>query len=89
MRSGGHGQVGEAPFEHAVAQPHSGVAVLGEHSYRLVGQYAVGAAAVGDDVMVLRQFGEVIGELIERNRYGGGDVAGLALPGGRTSITVT
>ena len=76
VRSGGDGEVGEAPLEHAVGQAHGGVAVLGEHPYRLVGQHAVGAATVGDDVVVVRQFGEMLGEFIEGNRYCGGDVAG-------------
>ena len=44
--------------------------------HRLVGQHAVCPATVGDDVLVVGQFGELVGEFIEGNRHRGGNVAG-------------
>jgi hypothetical protein len=39
----------------------------GEQPHRVVGQHAICPATVGDDVLVVGQFGELVGEFIEGN----------------------
>ena len=51
----------------AGCQAHGGDAVTGEQPHRLVGQHAICPATVGDDVLVVGQFGELVREFIEGN----------------------
>ena len=80
---------GQAPIEHSVGQADSAPTVGGEQAHRVVGEHAVGAAAVGDDLGVGGKFGEACGELVDRDRDRSGDVSGGVLGAGRTSSTVT
>jgi hypothetical protein len=51
----------ESPFEHAVGQAGRAVSMVGEYSYGVMGEQAVGAAAVCHDVEAGGEFGQPFG----------------------------
>src|SRR6266498_191094 len=75
-RSGGDGQVGQAPFEHPIGLAGRLAAVRGQQAYRVAREDTVGAAAVGDDLPAVGQLGEAVGEFVE----GDADRAGILSP---------
>jgi hypothetical protein len=61
------GQAGQAPLEHALVEAAGAATSGGEAVDGVVGQDAVGAAAVGDDLDVGGQLIEAVLELLERH----------------------
>jgi hypothetical protein len=58
---------------------HRCLSLCGEQADGVVGQYAVGAAAVGDDLLIVREVGELVGEFVEGDAQRARDVAGCVL----------
>src|SRR5918992_1334616 len=79
---GGDGQPGCFPFGEPVLQPPSREARLPQDGDGLVGEGAVGAAAVGDDLPVTGQLGQPPAQLADRDRDRFGEVPGGVLGGG-------
>jgi hypothetical protein len=59
-----HRQSGGRPFREPVLEPRSPVSPRGQFPHRLVGIDAVGAAAIGDDVAVTAEIGQLGGDLV-------------------------
>src|SRR5690606_21576951 len=68
-----------APLEHAVLETERVDALAAQEAYGVVGEHAVGAAAVGDDLSLLTQLVDGGRELVEGEVAGAGDVAGGVL----------
>ena len=70
------------PFGVAVLEPSRSASAAAQESYGVVGEHAVRAPAVGDDLDVGGQFADAGGEAVDRDRSGAGDVTGGVLGGG-------
>ncbi len=66
-------------------QPQRTSTAAAQQSHGVVGHHAIRATAVGDDVDITGNRLQAIGELIDRDRTGTGDVAGRVL-GGRADV---
>lgn len=73
------------PFGVAAFQADGVEAVLAEEDDGFVGEEAVGAAAVGDDALVTREFVEARGQVFDGDGHSAGDVTALVLQG-RTDV---
>ena len=73
------GQVGASPFREAVLETACRAAAAAQETDGVVGEDAVRAAAVGDDLEVRGEVLDVAGELVDRDRAGAGDVPGCVL----------
>lgn len=86
--AGFDGEGGQAPFEHAVGEPLRAVASGGQEADGVVGQDAVGTAAVGDHLGVGGQFGKARLRLVEGMERAPGMRPAAYSSAGRTSTTV-
>ena len=81
-----HRSASPSPLGNAVDVAAGGAAVGGEPSHGVVGVDAVGPTAVGDDLAVVRQGGELVVESVGWHRDRAGETAGAVLackPDGR------
>src|SRR5687768_16223240 len=69
------GDAGDPPLEDAVGGSPSGESVAAQEADGVVGEDAVAAAAVGDDLLVMRELCQPVVELLEGNVDGAGQVA--------------
>ena len=69
-------EAGEFPFEDAVGGALGGDAVLVEEADGVVGEDAVAASSVGDDLAVGGEFGQALGQLVEGDVERSGEVSG-------------
>ena len=76
------GQVGALPFRVAVFEASRRASASAQKSNCVVGEHAVRAPAVGDDLDPGGKVPDVVGEFVDRDRSGSGDVAGGELGGG-------
>jgi hypothetical protein len=81
LDSGGDGQPREAPLEHPVGQSLCLAAVEVEQPDGVVGEDAVGAAAVGHDLSIVGKLGKPVGELVEGDADRARDMPGRVLLG--------
>ena len=78
-------QAGQPPFGHPPGEAARGASLGPQQADGVVGEDAVGAAAVGDDLGARGQFGEPLPELADRDGDRAGDVPGGVF-GGRADI---
>src|SRR6185437_6857493 len=84
-RPGGDREAVQAPLQHPVGQAAGRPPAGGQQPDGVVGQHAVGAAAVGDDLGAVGQLGEPGLEFVQGKGDGPGDVPGGVF-GGRADV---
>lgn len=71
----------QAPFHDAIGEPDRPPPACPQQAHRLVGEHAVGAAAVRHHVGVGGQLAQATGELVDRDVHRAGQVTGRVFHG--------
>src|SRR5438105_14926683 len=80
-----HRQAGLVPFGKAIFETPRPKPSAPQFTHGVIGVYAVGASAVGDDILLFRDLAEMASQFSNRDRSRAGNMAGVVL-GLRTHI---